>query len=89
MPGMKLLKAVQVEGETMKVRRYKPLTSIGDTEYDAESKGLEQSGFDKFSLKMVLNDYMYTDPATRYQIARNYFERALNDAKVCLFCLFV
>jgi len=38
---------------------------------------------ENFSLKAVLKDYLDTDPSTRYQIARNAFERSLTDAVVC------
>lgn len=36
---------------------------------------------DQYSLKSLLKDYLYTDPATRYQVAKNFFERTLHDAK--------
>jgi hypothetical protein len=30
----------------------------------------------------VMKDYMYADQATRYQVVKNHFERAVHDAKV-------
>lgn len=84
-PTMKKLKTVQVDGSNLSPSRYYPLSSMDSsnvTEYDTfENPGDED--FDKFSLRKLLKDYMHTDPATRYHIARNAFERQLADAKVC------
>lgn len=30
----------------------------------------------------VMKDYMYADQATRYQVVKNHFERAVQNAKV-------
>lgn len=38
--------------------------------------------FDQYGLASVLKDYMYADKATRYQIVKNHFERAVTNAKV-------
>eukprot|EP01034_Spumella_vulgaris_P021583 gene21583-27621_t len=78
--GLKSLKAVKVDDKTLKVRRYAPLTASGSSEYDVDDQHLI-STIDKYSLKTMLKDYLYTDPATRYQIAQNMFERTLQDAK--------
>ena len=40
--------------------------------------------FHRFSLESVLKDSMVLDPAGRYQIAKNAFERALFDAIVSM-----
>ena len=45
-----------------------------------------QAAVHTFTLESVLQDYMHLDPATRYQIAKNAFERELLDASVSL-CL--
>lgn len=90
MPGLKQLKKIVVDGSALRPYKYRSeahLRSSGaavvvDEEYEGE---LEQDGaaqFDGFSLRTLLQDYMHTDPATRYQIARNVFERSLYDAKV-------
>lgn len=88
--GMRQLRKVPLwEGEEGSnglphtVRRYSPLQKAGgESEYDEEFDEEEspESVFDKFTVRAVLKDYMHTDPATRYQIAMNAFERALNDA---------
>ena len=46
-----------------------------------ERDGLDEQ-FDQFGLTSVLKDYMYADKATRYQIVKNHFERAVTNAKV-------
>eukprot|EP01041_Mallomonas_annulata_P002521 gene2521-4903_t len=80
-PGLKKLKSIQLgEGDmTQKLSfsRYRPLEGLADSEYDTE--GPEEQ-FDQFSLRTLLKDYLHTDPATRYQLAKNAFERALNDS---------
>ena len=48
---------------------------------EGEEQGMSDEALDRFSLRAVLKDYMYTDPGLRWQIARNAFERALVDAK--------
>lgn len=42
----------------------------------------ENEQFDQYGLQSVLKDYMYADKATRYQIVKNHFERAVTNAKV-------
>lgn len=79
--GMEQLKKIELDGQALKVRKYRPLTTPGDTAYD-EERDSRANAVDTFSLRTLLKDYMYSDPATRFQIAKNYFERALNDAKV-------
>ena len=75
----------------MKVQRYRPLDAPIDSEYDEPegSRRHRHSGdrdslesFNRFSLEMVLKDCLELDPAARYQIAKNAFERALFDAIV-------
>lgn len=46
----------------------------GDSEYDVQG---EHEGFDRDHLKAMFSDYLGAEPAIRYQMARNYFERAL------------
>lgn len=48
--------------------------------FRARSAGVDEE-FDQFSLRAVLKDYMMADPATRYELAKNAFERALSDAR--------
>jgi hypothetical protein len=78
-PGMTALKKVMVHGAKLIPEKYAPLVGEGPSEYDTQG---EMEEFDQFSLKAVLKDYMHADPATRYLIAKNRFERALHDAKV-------
>lgn len=78
-PGMKTLKTISAEGDVkFSIHRYRPVISMGTSEYD--ENGIDED-FDKFSLRAVLKDYMHSEPATRFQIARNTFDRALKDAK--------
>ena len=46
-----------------------------------EREGVDEQ-FDQYGLASVLKDYMYADKATRYQIVKNHFERAVTNAKV-------
>ena len=46
-----------------------------------ERDGVDEQ-FDQYGLSSVLKDYMYADKATRYQIVKNHFERAVTNAKV-------
>lgn len=75
---MKQIKPLKVDGLPVIVEKYRPLLTPGDSAYDGLQN--EEHDFDQFSLRTVLKDFLYSDPATRYEIARNYFERALNDA---------
>lgn len=79
LPTIVMLKKMDIEGESLHPERYSPLVGDLPTEYDRES---EVDEFDRFSLRTVLKDYLHADPATRYMIAKNRFERALHDAKV-------
>ena len=81
---MKKLKSMQLlddKGVSHKIQctKYRPLHPDGSTEYDEDG---EAEYFDQFTLRGLLKDYMETDPASRYEIAKNAFERALFDAKV-------
>lgn len=51
------------------------------TQIDEEG---EDEAFDQYGLTLIMKDYMYADQATRYQVVKNHFQRAVNDAKVCL-----
>ncbi len=77
--GIKQLRSLSAKGD-LKYQpvRFMPVISAGDEAYDSE--GIDEE-FDKFSLKLLLKDYMSTDPAHRYAVAKNYFERALYDAR--------
>ena len=63
--------------------------SFSGQQKDGEASGLNKGKshkdvydqVDKFSLRALLKDYLYTDPAMRFQIAKNAFERALKDTK--------
>ena len=77
--GMKQLRSLSAKGDfKYQPVRFMPAISPGDEGYDNE--GVDEE-FDKFSLKLLLKDYMTTDPAHRYAVAKNYFERALYDAR--------
>ncbi len=79
MGGFSALKKMSYENVRLRPERYSALTDIGDENYDVEGPD-EQ--FDRDSLKMLLDDYYDADPAIRYQVAKNYFERALHEALV-------
>ena len=84
LPGMLALKKISIDGYLVQPERYEPLLGQSPSEYDTSSSKDDADAFDQFSLKAVLKDYVHTDPATRYLIAKNRFERALHDAKVIL-----
>jgi hypothetical protein len=79
LPGIIALKKLNLDGVALQPEKYQPLVGEMPSEYDTPS---DVDGFDQFSLKSVLKDYLHADPATRYLIAKNRFERALFDAKV-------
>lgn len=79
LPGMAALGKLALDGCALRPERYQPLVGEGPGEYDAEG---DAEDFDRFSLRAVLKDYLHADPATRFLIAKNRFERALHDAKV-------
>ena len=57
------------------------LLTITFFQFDEDGRDEE---FDQYGLTMVLKDYMYADQSTRFQVCKNHFERAVNDAKVRL-----
>eukprot|EP01038_Epipyxis_sp_PR26KG_P008526 gene8526-11526_t len=80
--GMKLLKQLKIDGESFKVIRYRQLLRNDDIQqYDQEAENI-YSKMDRFSLKLILKDFLHASPAERYMIARNAFERTLEDAIV-------
>ena len=79
LPTIVMLKKLDIGGESLNPERYAPMVGELPSEYDREG---DVDEFDRFSLKTVLKDYLHADPATRYMIAKNRFERALHDAKV-------
>ena len=81
-PGMKALSALNIGGLNLMPERYRRLEQlIKDPEYD--TFGYEEQ-VDRDFLSDTMKNYLHTDPATRMQIARNYFERAVHSAKVCI-----
>lgn len=79
-PGLKTLRKVMIDGQQLSAQPYQPLTAPGSSEYDLPADH-EHNVVDQFSLSMLLKDYMFADPAARYQVAKNYFERALTNAQ--------
>lgn len=78
-PALNVLKSLKTEdGETLKAVRFRATDREGDGDYD---EGGAYEHFDRWSLKSVMTDYLGADPGLRMQIAKNIFERALNDAK--------
>ena len=79
--GMKQLRlnpAQSTDLQGVLVSRYRPV--VQDGLHDIDEDG-DDEAFDRYGLTTILRDYMYADPATRYQIAQNYFERSLVDAQ--------
>ena len=79
--GMKQLRLNPAQSEDLQgvlVSRYRPVVQDGLHEIDEDG---DDEAFDRYGLTTILRDYMYADPATRYQIAQNYFERSLVDAQ--------
>jgi hypothetical protein len=87
LPGMKQLKKLQIENKKLSPTRYTPLNEDGDESYNLKL-GKEEE-LDAFSLKFALKDYLDCDPSTRFQMAKNFFERALNDAYVFFIFIFL
>ena len=78
-PGMKKLKAIKIDDEHLKVSRYYAEEPERYTEYDTPAVDEE---IDRLSLRALLADHMDSDPAARYKLASNAFERALTEIKV-------
>jgi len=73
------LKAMIADGKiSFDAKRYRPVISDGDTEYDTYG---EDEHFDESSLRTWMKDYMHEEPSMRYQIAKSAFERQLVDAE--------
>lgn len=83
-PGIKQLKSTPVAGQNIKAERYRPLAIQGDSAYDVLSSSDKKSvlSVDRLNLSVLMKDFMHLDPATRFQIAKNAFERELFDARV-------
>lgn len=87
-PGLKFLKNLEIDGIKLKAERYIPLITDFESEFDSTFDGKLQNltksvdeEFDRFSMKTLLADNMASDPASRYQLLQNEFERALHNAK--------
>jgi small subunit ribosomal protein S5 len=78
-PGMKQLRTVAVGDVKLRPRRFHEVEEEGDSEYDMEPENIKV--FDRNHLELMLKDYLTAEPAVRYQIAKNYFERALFTAQ--------
>lgn len=78
-PGMKQLRQIEIDGVQLRPERNHPVAHEGDSEYDTNG---ETEFFDREHLKSMMTDYLSAEPAIRYQIARNYFERALYTVQV-------
>lgn len=89
MPGIRKLRTYKIDGKSIKPVRYNPLDSTpgeeegeaGDSEFDNYKDQFDVK-FDTLALHSVTDDFLAADPATRYQIAKNQFERLFHDAKV-------
>jgi hypothetical protein len=78
---MKALSGISLNDVPLDVVRYRPVISRGTSAFDEYG---DAEDFDQFSLRSLTQDFMHAEPAMRYQIARNYFERSLFDAKVLI-----
>ena len=90
-PQIKKLKSIMLHDTKLSPSRYYPLSSMNTTnvtDYD-NFENQDDEKFDKFSLKKLLKDYLHTDPATRYHIAKNAFERHLAGTSSLQLFLFI
>ena len=94
-PAIKLLKAVTLDGERLHPEKFRTTKHASSdrardprlAEYNEES---EADIFDREVFRNSMKDYLYADPATRYEIAKNAFEVELGKTAVrYLFCLFI
>ena len=72
-PGMKKLRTLEVHDTKLRPRRFHDVQEEGDSAYDVEAENIKT--FDRNHLHLMLKDYLSAEPAIRYQIAKNYFER--------------
>lgn len=71
-----------MDGQNIKVEKYsysRPSDRLSKNNFD------NHVAFEEYSSSQFLQDNLTSDPATRFQIVKNAFERCLNDALVCLF----
>jgi hypothetical protein len=81
-PGVKKLKSLRLPDHDAPLSfcRYAPLDPpLGVTEYDEQG---DDEKFDSTALRTLMADYMSVDPATRFAVAKNAFERSLQTAIV-------
>ncbi len=71
-----------MDDHTIKVEKYSSALPSDHTEKD---RNVSLVNFNEFSSNQFLQDNLSSDPATRFQILKNAFERCLNDALVCNF----
>lgn len=75
---MKALRGIEVEGRKLKPIRNHPVLEEGEADYDGQGR---HEAFDRDHFYYMLRDYLDAEPAIRYQMAKNYFERALFTAE--------
>ena len=75
--GVKKLKEVAAAGpHRFKALPYRTLVPEASSEYDSSGP---HEAFDKMSLETLLRDNLASDPATRYKVAKNAFDRLVGD----------
>ena len=79
---MRALRNIEIDGQKLRPIRNHPILEEGEPDYDNVG---EHDGFDRQHFHYMLRDYLDADPAIRFQMAKNYFERALFTAEVNLF----
>lgn len=80
---MKQLAGATFDKKPLKVERYHELEDDPTTLSEYDKDGADEK-FDRETLEYALNDFFDADPATRYQVAKNYFERQMTDALVSI-----
>lgn len=77
--GLRALRKIEIDGKKLKAIRNHPIEEEGDPDYDKVDVA---DKFDREHYHMMLKDYLSAEPAIRYQMAKNYFERAVYTAEV-------
>jgi hypothetical protein len=77
--GLKALRRIEVDGKRLKAIRNTPTREEGEPDYDSVGQA---DRFDRDHYNSMLKDYLSAEPAVRYQMARNFFERSLFTAEV-------
>lgn len=78
-PTMKKLRSIEIDGQKLAVERFLQIPVPYHSDYEKEG---EEEVFDEVAHRFLMESSFESDPARRFQLLRNQFERVLFDAKI-------